>query len=314
MMQRSYCRICLFWIIQKLLRNNSGEIKRLPAVFLYGSIRKELRQETGRCVRRREDYDTEVLSDINGCLMATEIQVDRKDIRKVSVFRRTRDLVFLFVRRKEGMTLQEFFKEAPKAAVAFSGGADSAFLLWAAREYGADVRAYYVKTAFQPAFELKDARRLAQELQVSMTVIEEDILAVPEVAQNGPKRCYYCKRRYFPACGKPRARMDTRCFWTGPMPPMTRKTGRACRRCGASGAFASSGMRDHQGTAAQMSKEAGLFTWEKPAYACLATRVPTGTKITLEALKMWSGRKRSCQNLVLWISGCVSVRREQGSR
>ena len=88
MMQRSYCRICLFWIIQKLLRNNSGEIKRLPAVSPYGSIRKELRQEAGRCVRRREDYDTEVLSDINGCFMATEIQVDRKDIRKVSVFRR----------------------------------------------------------------------------------------------------------------------------------------------------------------------------------------------------------------------------------
>ena len=95
------------------------------------------------------------------------------------------------------MTLQEFFKEAPKAAVAFSGGADSAFLLWAAREYGADVRAYYVKTAFQPAFELKDARRLTRELQVPMAVIEEDILAVPEAAQNGPKRCYYCKRALF---------------------------------------------------------------------------------------------------------------------
>ena len=95
------------------------------------------------------------------------------------------------------MTLQEFFKKVPKAAVAFSGGADSAFLLWAARECGADVRAYYVKTAFQPAFELKDARRLARELQVPMTVIEEDILAVPEAAQNGPKRCYYCKRALF---------------------------------------------------------------------------------------------------------------------
>ena len=96
------------------------------------------------------------------------------------------------------MTLQEFFKKVPKAAVAFSGGADSAFLLWAARECGADVRAYYVKTAFQPAFELKDARRLARELQVPMTVIEEDILAVPEAAQNGPKRCYYCKRAWIP--------------------------------------------------------------------------------------------------------------------
>ena len=38
------------------------------------------------------------------------------------------------------MTLQEFFQNVPQAAVAFSGGADSAFLLWAAKEYGADVR------------------------------------------------------------------------------------------------------------------------------------------------------------------------------
>ena len=50
------------------------------------------------------------------------------------------------------MTLNEFFSLVPKAAVAFSGGTDSAFLLWAARECGCDVRAYYVKTAFQPQF------------------------------------------------------------------------------------------------------------------------------------------------------------------
>ncbi len=95
------------------------------------------------------------------------------------------------------MTLNEFFSLVPKAAVAFSGGADSAFLLWAAKKCGCDVRAYYVKTAFQPQFELEDARRLAAELAVPMTVVEADILAVPEVAANGPERCYFCKRALF---------------------------------------------------------------------------------------------------------------------
>ena len=95
------------------------------------------------------------------------------------------------------MTLQEFFQKEPRAAVAFSGGVDSAFLLWAAAHYGCDVRAYYVKTAFQPQFELEDARRLAEELSVPMTVVEADILAVPEAAANGPRRCYYCKRALF---------------------------------------------------------------------------------------------------------------------
>ena len=87
------------------------------------------------------------------------------------------------------MTLQQFFTAVPKAAVAFSGGTDSALLLWAAKQYGCDLRAYYVKTAFQPDFELADARRLAEQLSVPMTVVEMDILSVPEAAANGPRRC-----------------------------------------------------------------------------------------------------------------------------
>ena len=68
------------------------------------------------------------------------------------------------------MTLSDFFAAHPKAALAFSGGVDSAFLLWAARTYGCDVRAYYVHSAFQPAFELKDAERLAEELVARLTI------------------------------------------------------------------------------------------------------------------------------------------------
>ena len=61
------------------------------------------------------------------------------------------------------MTLQDFFTLHPKSAVAFSGGVDSAYLLYAARSWGADVRAYYVKSEFQPEFEYLDALRLAAE-------------------------------------------------------------------------------------------------------------------------------------------------------
>ena len=139
------------------------------------------------------------------------------------------------------MDLQEFFTQIPKAAIAFSGGADSAFLMWAAKQYGCDARAYYVKTAFQPEFELEDARRLAGELEIPMKVVGMDILSVPEAADNGPDRCYYCKRALF----------------TWPL-----------RECG----LTKSEVR-------KRSEQAGLFTWKKPAYACLATRIPTGTRI-----------------------------------
>lgn len=56
------------------------------------------------------------------------------------------------------MELTEFFNENPKAAIAFSGGVDSSYLLYAAVSAGAEVIAYYVKSAFQPQFELEDAK------------------------------------------------------------------------------------------------------------------------------------------------------------
>ena len=74
------------------------------------------------------------------------------------------------------MNLQEFFAENPRVAIAFSGGVDSSYLLYAALHYGARARAYYVNSAFQPAFELEDARRLAGELNADMKVLPVDVL------------------------------------------------------------------------------------------------------------------------------------------
>ena len=92
------------------------------------------------------------------------------------------------------MTLEEFFRQVPRAALAFSGGTDSALLLWAAKQYGCDVRAYYVRTAFQPQFEYDDAQRLAAQLGASMQVLELRVLSVSSVRENPKDRCYYCKK------------------------------------------------------------------------------------------------------------------------
>ena len=184
------------------------------------------------------------------------------------------------------MTLEEFFTQHPRTAVAFSGGTDSALVLWAAGRYGRDVRAYYVHTVFQPAFELADAKRLAEELEVPLTVVEADVLAVPEAAANGPRRCYYCKKALFTTLWQ-RARADGYTVLldgtnasddAGDRPGMQAlrelEVRSPLRECGITKA-----------EVRRMSKEAGLFTWDKPAYACLATRVPTRTAITKEALE-----------------------------
>ena len=95
------------------------------------------------------------------------------------------------------MTIREFFKENPAAAVAFSGGVDSAWLLHEAVRYAQRTAAYFVRTPFQPDFELEDARETAARLGASLTVVELDILADPAVAANPADRCYYCKKALF---------------------------------------------------------------------------------------------------------------------
>ena len=105
------------------------------------------------------------------------------------------------------MTLQEFFTESPKAALGFSGGVDSSYLLWAAVNAGADIAPYYIQTAFQPAFELEDAQRLCEQIGVKLNVIQLDALADPRVAANPANRCYYCKVGLFGAL-RARAKAD----------------------------------------------------------------------------------------------------------
>ena len=89
--------------------------------------------------------------------------------------------------------LQSFFQENPRAALGFSGGVDSAYLLWAGIKAGAKIQPYFIKTAFQPAFELKDAQKLTSQMGIRLTVLELDILKENKIAGNPENRCYYCK-------------------------------------------------------------------------------------------------------------------------
>lgn len=193
------------------------------------------------------------------------------------------------------MTLEEFFRSVPKAALAFSGGTDSAFLMWAAKHYGCDLKAYYVNTAFQPEFELEDARRLSEDLSVPMKIVEKDILAVPEAAENGPRRCYYCKQAIFTALWEA-ARADGYTVLldgTNASDDAADRPGmQALRELSVRSPLRECGITKPE--IRRLSQEAGLFTWEKPAYACLATRIPAGTRIVDKDLK----RVESAENML----------------
>ncbi len=196
------------------------------------------------------------------------------------------------------MTLDSFFRQVPRAALAFSGGTDSALLLWAGKRYGCDLHAYYVKTAFQPEFEYRDALRLARELDVPMTVVEVDILTVPGAAANGPERCYFCKKALFSRL-REAARRDGYSLLldgtnasddAGDRPGM-----RAARELEVHSPLRECGLT--KADVRRLSKEAGLFTWDKPAYACLATRIPTGTPITAADLQRVEGAETALHAL-----------------
>lgn len=184
------------------------------------------------------------------------------------------------------MTLTEFFRENHKAALGFSGGVDSSYLLYAAIQCGADVRPYFIKTAFQPAFELEDAKRLAEGVGVKLTVLEHDILSDRLVAENPADRCYHCKAALFGLLKEQAVKDGYTLLLDGTNASddaLDRPGMRALRELEVRSPLRECGLTKTE--IRRLSKEAGLFTWDKPAYACLATRIPTGTLLTAEGLK-----------------------------
>lgn len=196
------------------------------------------------------------------------------------------------------MTLKAFFENNPKIALAFSGGVDSAYLLYAAKTYGADVRAYYVKTPFQPEFEYQDALRLARQLDADMATIPLDVLSDSTIAENPKNRCYFCKKRIFTAILAQAKADGYSCIIdgtnasddAGDRPGMV-----ALQELSVRSPLREAGLTKDE--IRKLSKEAGLFTHDKPAYACLATRIPVGTPITAEKLAITERNESFLQKL-----------------
>ncbi|MCM1045738.1 MAG: ATP-dependent sacrificial sulfur transferase LarE [Candidatus Gastranaerophilales bacterium] len=184
------------------------------------------------------------------------------------------------------MELHEFFAVHQKAALGFSGGVDSAYLLYAGVKSGADIRPYFIHTPFQPAFELADAKKLADELKVELTVIKYDILSEANVAANPPDRCYYCKAALFGRLREQALADGYSLLLDGTNASdldADRPGMRALRELEVRSPLRECGLT--KADIRRLSREAGLFTWDKPAYACLATRVPAGERLCLDLLQ-----------------------------
>lgn len=163
------------------------------------------------------------------------------------------------------MTLEEFFRDHPEVAIAFSGGVDSAYLLYAATRYAKRVRAYTVHSQFQPRFELDDARHLAAELGAALSVLPLDVLAMPGAAENGPDRCYHCKQAVLTTI-RDAALADgftLLCDGTNASDAVADRPGmRALRELSVHSPLRECGLT--KDTIRALSRDAGLFTWTSP--------------------------------------------------
>ena len=171
-------------------------------------------------------------------------------------------------------------------ALAFSGGVDSSYLLYAGIRWAEKLGVYYVKSPFQPEFEYRDALKLAKDLGTSVTVLTADPLSDPQVAANPANRCYYCKKVIMSTIKAAAARdgFDLIIDGTNASDDISDRPGfKALGEEGVLSPLRMCGIT--KAKVRELSREAGLFTWNKPAYACLATRIPTGELITKDKLQ-----------------------------
>ncbi|MFC1641453.1 ATP-dependent sacrificial sulfur transferase LarE [Myxococcota bacterium] len=187
--------------------------------------------------------------------------------------------------------LRAWMRRAESVLVCFSGGTDSALLLAVAHEQlGARAAALTAVSASLPAEEKVDASRIAQNLAIRHYWVETDELQSAEYVRNGEDRCFHCRARLFELAETKRAELGLRIIVSGTNQDDLsdfRPGNEAARQAGVQAPLVELGF--DKATVRAAAAYLGLDTWDKPAAACLASRIPYGTAITEERLAQVGG-------------------------
>jgi len=206
---------------------------------------------------------------------------------------------------KKCKALQEVLSPHGPVALAYSGGVDSSFLAWFIRHVlKKELAVFLVSSSFISRREHRNALRVADEIGLKPEEIVLDVLSMPTVRENPVERCYFCKKEIM-AHIKKRAR-ELKCSalvdGTNAGDCKGYRPGhKALQELGILSPLALAGLEKAQ--IRELSRLAGLSTWNKPSQSCLATRIPYSTPITREILS-----RVEQAEAFLWDLGCEQVR------